>query len=175
MIGLVGIILLVMLIPTSEKETVSETETTEMVVESSSSVVLQEDQIYVEALEQRLEAILSNMDGAGAVSVMITLDSTYEQVLQKDTESELSNVQESDASGGSRITSESSSSQVTIYEENAQGEKVPYVIKMNTPKISGVFVVAQGGGNDTVCKNITDVIQALFGIEAHKIKVVKMK
>ncbi|MFI3176812.1 MAG: stage III sporulation protein AG [Eubacteriales bacterium] len=174
MIGLVGIILLVMFIPTNEKEVVRETEIIE-IVEESSSVVLQDDQVYVEALEQRLEAILSAMDGAGAVSVMITLDSTYEQVLQKDTESELSNVQESDASGGSRTTSESSSSQVTIYEENAQGEKVPYVIKMNTPKISGVFVVAQGGGNDTVCKNITDVIQALFGIDAHKIKVVKMK
>mgnify|MGYP006875711212 CR=1 FL=1 len=38
-----------------------------------------------------------------------------------------------------------------------------------------VTVVAQGGGNAVVQKNITDVIQALFGVEAHKIKVVKMK
>jgi stage III sporulation protein AG len=41
--------------------------------------------------------------------------------------------------------------------------------------VEGVSVVAQGGGDSQIQKNITEVIQALFGIEAHKIKVVKMK
>ena len=38
----------------------------------------------------------------------------------------------------------------------------------------GVTVLAQGGDSWTVQKNITDVIEALFGIEAHKIKVAKL-
>ena len=50
-----------------------------------------------------------------------------------------------------------------------------YVSKIREPSIEGVTVVAQGGGNAVIQKNITEVIQALFGIEAHKIKVVKMK
>ena len=39
----------------------------------------------------------------------------------------------------------------------------------------GITVVAQGGGNAVIQKNISDVLEALFHIEAHKIKVVKMK
>ena len=41
--------------------------------------------------------------------------------------------------------------------------------------VEGVSVVAEGGDSALVQKNISEVIQALFGIEAHKIKVVKMK
>ncbi len=67
------------------------------------------------------------------------------------------------------------SSGVTVYEKLSDGSNVPYIIKKNTPEIEGVLVVAQGGGNASICVDITSVIQALFGIEAHKIKVVKMK
>lgn len=49
------------------------------------------------------------------------------------------------------------------------------MVKEVSPVIEGVSVVAQGGGNPLIQKNITEVIQALFGIEVHKIKVVKMK
>ena len=41
--------------------------------------------------------------------------------------------------------------------------------------MEGVSVVAEGGDNAVVQNNISDIVQALFGIEAHKIKVVKMK
>ena len=40
--------------------------------------------------------------------------------------------------------------------------------------VEGVTVLAQGGDLPAVQKNITDVIEALFGIEAHKIKVAKL-
>ena len=49
-----------------------------------------------------------------------------------------------------------------------------FVKKVIYPKIEGVVVCAQGGGNATVNKNITEAIQVLFGIDVHKIKVIKM-
>ncbi len=45
---------------------------------------------------------------------------------------------------------------------------------MMTPSVKGVVVSAQGGGNAKTAENISEAIQALFGIEAHKIKIVKM-
>lgn len=42
-----------------------------------------------------------------------------------------------------------------------------------TPEIEGVLVIAQGGENAVVVQNITEAIQALFGVEAHKIKIMK--
>ena len=41
--------------------------------------------------------------------------------------------------------------------------------------IEGVVVIAEGGDNDDIRKDITEIVQALFDIDAHKIKVVKMK
>ena len=41
-------------------------------------------------------------------------------------------------------------------------------------KVEGVVVVAEGAGSATVDKNILDVVMALFDVEVHKIKIVKM-
>ena len=39
--------------------------------------------------------------------------------------------------------------------------------------VEGVVVVAEGGDNAVVVRNITEVVQALFDVDAHKIKVIK--
>ena len=136
--------------------------------------VLQEEYI-VEKLEQRLENILSSMQGAGRVKVMVTLASSGEKIVEKDIPLERSNIMENDSEGGNRSINEMYSKEETVYSTNAEGDKIPYVIKENSAVVEGVCVAAQGGDNASVQKNISEVIQALFGVEAHKIKVVKMK
>ena len=42
------------------------------------------------------------------------------------------------------------------------------------PEVLGVLVVAKGGDNPVTVREITEAVQALFGIEVHKIKVMKM-
>jgi stage III sporulation protein AG len=42
------------------------------------------------------------------------------------------------------------------------------------PEIEGVAVIAQGGGNSEIKKEIVEAVQVLFDIKAHKIKVMKM-
>ena len=44
-----------------------------------------------------------------------------------------------------------------------------------TPEIRGVVVVAQGGGDPVVERQIQEAVRALFHGDAHKIKVMKMK
>ena len=39
--------------------------------------------------------------------------------------------------------------------------------------VQGVAVVAEGGDNSVVVRNITEVVQALFDVDSHKIKVIK--
>jgi stage III sporulation protein AG len=38
-----------------------------------------------------------------------------------------------------------------------------------------VLVVAQGGGDSKIKREISDAVMALFPIQAHKIKIVKMQ
>lgn len=49
-----------------------------------------------------------------------------------------------------------------------------YYSSASTMEIEGVVVCAKGAANGKVAKNISEVIQALFGLEAHKIKIAKM-
>ncbi|MBQ9990768.1 MAG: stage III sporulation protein AG [Lachnospiraceae bacterium] len=127
------------------------------------------------SLERRLESILSQMEGVGEVKVMVTLAVSGEKIVEKDNPTSRSSVQEEDSAGGSRDSQEVDAQESTVYIKNENGEQTPYVVKEVSPRVEGVSVVAQGGGNALVQKNITEVIQALFGIEVHKIKVVKMK
>ena len=38
-----------------------------------------------------------------------------------------------------------------------------------------MIVIADGGGDAVVARNLTEAVQALFGVEAHKIKIMKMR
>lgn len=141
------------------------------VVESG---VLQEEYIVLN-LEQRLEEILGAMQGVGRVKVMVTLASSGEKIVEKDIPLERNNIVENDSTGGNRSTNEMYSQEETVYSTNSEGDKIPYVVKEYSAVVEGVSVVAEGGDSALVQKNISEIIQALFGIEAHKIKVVKMK
>ena len=129
---------------------------------------------YEAALEARLEQILEGMAGAGEVRVMITFASSQELVVEKDRPITRSNTTESDSEGGSRSIYQTESGETTVY--SSQGtDSEPYVVKTLTPKVEGVLIAAEGAGTGEVSKNITEAVQALFDLEAHKIKVVKMK
>lgn len=124
-------------------------------------------------LEEQLEGILSEMAGVGRVKVMITLKSSEELVVEKDEPVTRSNTNENDSAGGSRIVTQVDSAEATVYRTTGN-ESEPYVVKTLSPQVEGVVVVAQGAGSGTVNQNITEMVQALFGVEAHKVKVVKM-
>lgn len=127
---------------------------------------------YEKQLEERLTNLLNSMEGAGKVSVMITLKSSQELVVEKDRTAARSNTAEEDSKGGTRNTFQSDNKEETVY-STGSGEKEPYVVKVLTPEIEGVVVAVQGAGKGDINKNITEAIEALFGIEAHKIKIIK--
>lgn len=129
---------------------------------------------YAGKMETALEEILSSMDGAGKVKVMLTIETSGEMVLEKDVVKHREGTTEVDSAGGSRNTTDISQEEVTVFTDVQDGGEKPYVKQVHAPVIQGILVAAEGGADQTVAKNITEAIQALFGIDAHKIKVVKM-
>lgn len=128
---------------------------------------------YTAVLEERLEQVLGEMEGVGRVKVMVNLSDTGERVVEKDNSVSTTTTAESDSAGGTRTTTEQSSEEKTIYVDTGE-ETYPYVQKEKLPAIEGVVVVAEGGGNPATVSDISDAIKALFPVEAHRIKVVKM-
>lgn len=164
---LVGILLMVITIPVDKKEGKKEED---VIVESTST---DQGTDSIEKMEQRLEKILGKIEGVGKVSVMITLKSSGEKIVEKDLESSGNSTEEADSQGGTRKTTDSSKKEETVFYSSESGSNEPYVIKEMEPEIEGVLVIAEGGDNPSVEKNISDAILALFSIDAHKIKVMK--
>jgi len=161
---IVGVLLAVLSIPTSSDEKDEQP----VVLEADEDSNRQKD--YEAELEQRLEEILSQMDGVGRVKVMITLEASAKDVVEKDWSTSQSN---SSNDMEIQINSSYEKAVTTVYADASAGN-MPYVVQEIYPEVEGVLVVAEGGDDSLVNLAITDAIQALFGIEVHKIKIVKM-
>ena len=164
-IGLVGAILLVISWPTGQKDT--------DVAKKTEKVTVEKNEVTdKESMERKLEDVLGQVDGVGRVKVLITYKSSSEKVILQDMETDSTTEEEIDGTQ-SRKSSGKNIREETVYDKTDAGE-TPYVIKEIEPEIEGVLVAAEGGGNSQTAKNISDAIMALFNIEAHKIKVMKL-
>lgn len=180
-----GILLLVISIPTGgrQKKSADEVEPQEgMTVgekmqEQTESTIKSwedgEDLAYRSMLETELEELLETMEGAGDVRVMITLGASRELIVDRDGNSSHKRTTEADSAGGSRLVEEVRDENNCIYVGSGQ-EKNPFVTQTRYPEVEGVVVVAQGGGNSRLRAEISETVQVLFGIGAHKVKVLKM-
>lgn len=167
---LTGVLLVVIALPSGgTKETTGgerDSGQTEMPVQDSQTG-------YTQYLEQKLSDTLSQIEGAGEVTVMVTLKSSAEKVVEKDQTSDQETVTESDSQGGTRTTKQENQEESTVYAQGDGQDQSPYVSKELSPQIEGVVVVAQGGDQAVVKQNITEAVEALFGIESHKIRIMK--
>ena len=165
---LAGILILIIALPTDTKEKKQAEEVKENISKENNTMEASKDEI-----EQKLEGILEKIDGAGEVKVMITYQDSGTQVVEKDKNTSVNSVEESDSTGGVRSTKEQQLQESTVYEE-ADAGNTPFVSKELLPKVEGILIVASGGDNQKVKQNISEAVLALFQVEAHRIKIVKM-
>ena len=165
---LIGILMLVIVIPVERPENESESDS-----QTVSANDIQDVGAYEEYLEKKTARALQEVEGVGKVTVMITLRSDGQKIIEKDQSSSMQTTEEEDSEGGTRSTKEQSSDKTSIYEQDTDGSSTPYVSKELSPEIEGVIVIAEGGDDAVVVRNITEAVQALFSVEAHKIKIMK--
>ena len=173
-----GILLFIIALPTGRGESREEEKQAEQLGQDlhyseEEGQDMADNDAYAACLEKRLEHILSKMAGVGNVEVMVTRYSSEELVVEKDVPTTRSSTEEKDAAGGSRIVTQTEGEEATVYRSNGS-ESEPYVVKTLYPKVEGVVVVAEGADSGRVNKSISDMVQVLFGLEAHRVKVVKM-
>lgn len=147
---------------TQEKTTVSQTQE-------------QTDDQIRQSYEKQLESVLSQVEGVGAVQVAVAMESTGKKQVEKDSPEDTSTSSEKGDSGTQRSSQTVTTGETTVYEDTGDGGQTPYISSSTYPEIRGVIVVAQGGGNPVIVQQIQEAVIALFHVEAHEIKVLKMK
>ena len=138
-------------------------------------VQTQTEQVSQEqTLSQKLESILSKIQGVGDVNVFINYSESSEVVAMYNENSKSSTTEETDTSGGVRKIQETDSQKDVIFQEN-DGVKTPMTKKVVEPKIEGAIITAKGASNIDVKTNIIQAVEAATGLATHKIQVFEMQ
>ncbi len=129
---------------------------------------------YEKQMEQRLLDLLEVMAGVGEARVMITLQASQELLLDKESNENCSETRETDSTGGNRTILQQSGEETTVL-LNQDGNNQPICVKTIYPQVEGVVVAAQGAGTGDISKQISELVQVLFGIDAHRVKIVRLE
>lgn len=119
-----------------------------------------------EALEQRLAAVLSRIDGAGEVSVSLTFARSAQAEYASNASTTVRTTEEAGADGQIRSTSEQTASDSLVLADGSGG---PVLLQQTMAEVQGVLVVAEGGGSPAVRAQIAEALQNLLAVPAHKI------
>lgn len=112
------------------------------------------------ALENRIGALLREVEGVGNCRVMVTLEHGTQFVYAKDTTAS--------AQAGQ------SGSEKTLMVESDDGP-VGLLITEVQPTVKGVAVVCDGGDRDAVKERVTAIISTAFRISSQRVCVVKQQ
>ena len=152
----------------SKKSTTKEENNTyskQLASEDNSNNNLGED-----ALEKKLENILSKIEGVGKVNVMLTYSQSSEIVAMYNETSKDSSTEETDSNGGTRTIKQVDSNKEVVF-QNDNGQNVPITKTVVNPKIEGVIITAQGANNANIRTNIIQAVGAVTGVSTYKIQV----
>ena len=106
-----------------------------------------------ESLEQRLEALLAQIEGAGAVRVLLTEDTGRETLWQTDVDSDREN---------------------TVIVEDSDRNETGLVRRTRSPSYRGAVILCQGADVPSVKLAIVEAVRCVTGLGADRISVQKM-
>lgn len=127
---------------------------------------------YRTEMEKQLENVLSMVNGAGQVKVMITLEGSRENIYawqEKTSVDEKSNPESSFEAFTKRETYENE-----IVMVNAGSDKTALIEKTMEPVVQGVVVVCQGADDIKVTSDITNAVSVALNVTSNRICVIKM-
>lgn len=115
-------------------------------------------------LDLRIAGALSEIEGAGKVTVLLTLQSDGEVHLATDREL-------SEKSDGQSLEQ----SEEIVKMNSGSSVQSPVVVKRDYPEYRGALIVAEGADDPVVRLAITQAVSALTGLTSDRVTVVKMQ
>jgi len=122
-------------------------------------------------LEKRLKNILSKIEGAGDIDVMITFESSEEIQPAYNSNSTTETTEEKDSQGGERIVTTESENKTMI----TSSSNSPIILKTTEAKVKGVLVVSSGASDTKVKETLYNAVQTALQVEGHQVQIICSK
>ena len=116
------------------------------------------------SVEAELEALLRQVEGAGQVSVMLSVEEGAYTVLQTDRVTE----ERTSEQGGITLREE------TVFADAGSGRSESIPVQVRGPTYRGAVVVAEGADRASVRLDLISAVMSVTGLKADKITVIKM-
>ncbi len=133
------------------------------------------EESYEEKISKQLKEILEQVSGIESVEVMITWQTGTEKIIEREEVIQEEQQSETHTDGRTVQSVSKRSERTAVLTEEKDGRRVPYILKEISPVAQGVLIAAEGEITAEKTIQITEAVQALFGIEAHKVKVLEKK
>jgi stage III sporulation protein AG len=122
------------------------------------------------SLAQRLEKVLTLVNGVGEVRVTVNLASSTQKDFAVNTSTNNKTTKEEDQKGGNRVITEANENgEMVLVRENQGSQEDPVVVKETKPEVKGVIVVAEGAGDPEVKADLMNAVQVYLDIPLYKV------
>jgi stage III sporulation protein AG len=138
--------------------------------QTGNSMSAQEEKISIKLCE-----MLRQVEGAGKVEVSVRLSGSTREEYAVNTTTGKKTTQERDQTGGTRVTTEDTSSGQLVMNRSGSGSEQPVVERETAPQVAGVLVVAEGASEAKVKAKLFEATRVSLGIEPQKIMVLPME
>lgn len=122
--------------------------------DASSTNTISDAEDYQAQLETRLEDLISQMEGAGKTTVMLTLETGEESIYAVDTRSDTQQSQQTHV-----LLGDGSALKETVYQ----------------PQVRGAAILCEGGGDIRIASKVTELVSALLDLPSNRICVEQRK
>jgi stage III sporulation protein AG len=129
---------------------------------------------YEQEYENQLKEALDSMIGIENALVVVNVDATSEQILEKNSVSQSQTTEETDPQGGKRTVEDGSTEESVVIIRKGEQE-TPIILQTKKPEIRGVLVVAAGADNIQIKKSIVEAVTRVLGVPSHRVAVAAKK
>ena len=128
---------------------------------------------YETEQKEKLEEILSKIDGVGEVVVNIYFESSEVKVPATNSSTQTSETEEEDTNGGTRVTKQETEGATVVMQSDSSASE-PFITKTYKPQITGVLIVAEGAKSSKITYDIQKAVSSLYNLSLEKVNVYPM-
>lgn len=128
---------------------------------------------YTTQVEQKIQTMISSIQGVGSANVMVTFENGVENVYEQQQKQTKNQTEQTQTDGGRQVTQNDNDETTPVIVTGNDGGQQTVLQKQLMPRVQGVVVVCDGGNDPTVQEAITQAVGAAFDVPSNHVFVAR--